>query len=72
MVIFRDTTSLIIKRTLGDENHVRIGMFDIALWANGIRRTLRFVEKPPDEYVISDCSDLLDELENFEHSQTGG
>jgi len=66
MLIIRDTMGITIKRSVENENHVRIGVFQIALWVHGERRCVRVIGKPHSEFDINDCSDLLEELENLE------
>ena len=63
MLIIRGNTGITIKRRIQDENHVRIGVFQTALWVHGGRRAVRVNTKPSGEYSINDCSDLLEELE---------
>ena len=65
-IILRDGTGITIKRTIESENHVRIGVFEIALWVNGFRWYVRKIEKPHVEFTINDCTDLLAELDRAE------
>jgi hypothetical protein len=65
-IIMRDTTGITIKRTIQSENHVRIGVFDIVLWVDGVRRNVRKIGKPHNEFTINECSDLLEELDRLE------
>ncbi len=66
MLILRDGTGVTIKRTIESENHVRIGVFQMILWVDGVARSVRYSGKPHNEFTISDCIDLLEELERLE------
>ena len=65
MVILRDGCGMTIKATIGDTDHVRIGIFQTALWRGGVSRQIRNNRKPPGEISINDCMDLLGELESL-------
>ena len=65
MLILRDNTGVTIKRTIGDADHVRIGIFHTTLWRGGANRKIRYNGKPHGEFDINDCMDLLTELEQL-------
>ena len=65
MLILRDGCGMTIKAAIGDTDHIRIGIFDTALWKSGVSRKIRHNRKPPGETSINDCMDLLDELESL-------
>ena len=65
MLIIRDTTGVTIKRTSGDMDHVRIGVFQTTLWQGGIARRIRYSGKPHGEFDMNDCAKLLTELESL-------
>ena len=65
MLIIRDTTGVTIKRTMTNEDHVRIGVLRTILWRGGIARGIRVIGKPHDEFDINDCAELLAELERL-------
>lgn len=65
MVIMRDTTGITVKRTINDTDHVRIGIFQISLWKNGVRRSIRDLTRPHSEVTMNECQDLLSELERM-------
>jgi hypothetical protein len=66
MLIIPDRTGITIKRTIQSENFVRIGVFQTALWVDGVRRSVREIGRPHVEFTINDCTDLLEELEHLE------
>jgi hypothetical protein len=66
MLIIQDTTGITIKRTIQSGNHARIGIFETALWVDGVRRSVRRIRKPHVEFTLKDCSNLLDELEDLD------
>ena len=65
MVIIQDTTGITIKRDTYLTDHVRIGIFKITLWKNGVRRSIRDLTRPHCEVTINECQDLLSELERM-------
>jgi len=68
MLILVDTTGTTIKTRVDDENHVRIGIFQTAVWIDGVRRNIRDNRKPHCELTISDCADLYRELVYMGHA----
>ncbi len=66
MLIMRDNTGVMIKRRIQDVNHVRIGVTQIGIWVDGVKRAVRKIMKPHGEFSLNDCADLLDELERAE------
>jgi hypothetical protein len=66
MLILTDSSGVTIKRRIQDTNYVRVGIFQTALWVDGVRRAVRPIGKPGYEYSLNDCSDLLTELDCLE------
>lgn len=70
MICITDSTGITLKHRIDDENHVRIGILQIALWVDGTRRSIRNIGerygKPGCEFTLNELSDLLAELRELE------
>ena len=70
MICITDSTGITLKNRIQDENHVRIGITQIALWVDGTRRSIRSIGerygKPWCEFTMNELLDLLAELDELE------
>ena len=70
MICITDSTGITLKHTIDDSDHVRIGILQISLWVDGIRRSVRNIGeqygKPGCEFTLNELSDLLSELRELQ------
>lgn len=64
MIITIDTVGVTVKRHVNAADHVRLGVFKIALWKNGNGRP-RDIGKPALEHTLLELRGLLEEMENL-------
>lgn len=69
LLIIEDISGLTIKRTIEDQDYVRVGITQVSLWKNGQKRNVRDIGKtfgkPSCKFTINECHDLLVELEGL-------
>jgi len=70
VICITDSTGITLKNRIDDENHIRIGITQIALWVDGTRRGISDIGarfgKPWCEFTINELSDLLSDLDEIE------